>query len=102
WWTLIPPPQDIGECFLLAGMYIWIFYRKKDVVGYYILPALLFFLSAISKESFIFCIPVLLLADYFFFNPAKIFFSREYWLSIIASLIPFLGLLITVLHIGKV
>jgi hypothetical protein len=102
WWTLIPPPQDVGECLLLAGMFVWIFYRKKSITGFYFFPALLFLLAGISKESFIFCIPLALLTDYFFFNPAKSFFSKEYWFSLLSSILPFLGLLITILHIKKV
>ncbi|MGP8214391.1 MAG: hypothetical protein ACLQQ4_02380 [Bacteroidia bacterium] len=102
WWTLIPPPQNIGEMFLLAGIYCWLRYRKKGRTGFYILPALLFLLAGISKESFIFCIPVLLLTDYFFFNQAKRFFSKEYLLSVLASFLPFACLLGTVIYINKV
>src|ERR1700722_5389807 len=29
WWTLIPPAQNIGEMFLMAGIYFWLRYRKK-------------------------------------------------------------------------
>jgi hypothetical protein len=102
WWTLIPPAQDIGECLLLAGIFVWLYYRKKGVTGFYVLPAFLFFLSSISKESFIFCIPVLLLTDYFFFSPAKKIVAKEYALSLLASILPFAGLLTTVLMIGKI
>ncbi len=102
WWTLIPPPQDLGEMLLLAGMYAWLYYRKKGVMGFYVLPALLFLLAGISKESFIFCVPILLLTDYLFFNPTKKIFSKEYLLSVLASLLPFLGLLAIVLHIHKI
>jgi len=102
WWTLIPPPQDVGECLLLAGMYVWLWYRKREARGFYLLPAFLFFLASISKESFIFCVPILLLTDYFFFNPTKKLFVKEYWLSLVACFLPFMGLLITVLSIGKI
>lgn len=102
WWTLIPPPQNIGEMFLLAGIYFWLRYRKQGETGFYMLPALLFLLSGISKESFIFCIPILLLTDYFFFNPSRRLFAKEYLLSILASLLPFLCLLATVIYINKV
>ena len=102
WWTLIPPPQNIGEMFLLAGIYVWLRYRKKSITGFYVLPALFFFLACISKESFIFCIPVLLITDYFFFNPAKRFFTKEYLFPVIAALLPFLALLITMLYVKKV
>jgi hypothetical protein len=102
WWTLIPPPQDIGEMFLLAGIYVWLRYRKKGVTGFYILPAFLFLLADISKESFIFCVPVMLFTDYLFFNPSKRLFAKEYLLSALASLLPFMGLLLTVLHIHKI
>lgn len=102
WWTLIPPPQDLGEMLLLAGMFVWLWYRKKGVTGFYLLPAFLFLLADISKESFIFCIPVLLLTDYFFFNPDKKILSKEYLFSVLASLIPFSFLLVIVLHIQKI
>jgi hypothetical protein len=102
WWTLIPPPQNIGEMFLLAGIYFWLRYRKKAIAGFYVLPAFLFLLAGLSKESFIFCIPILLLTDYFFFNPSKRFFAKEYLLSLLASLLPFIGLLATVLFIKNI
>jgi hypothetical protein len=102
WWTLIPPPQNIGEMFLLTGIYCWLLYRKKGKAGFYFLPALLFFLAGMSKESFIFCIPVLLLTDYLFFNSAPRIFSKEYLFSVWASLLPFSGLLATVLYIELV
>jgi hypothetical protein len=98
WWTLIPPPQNIGEMFLLAGIYCWLLYRKKGIRGFYLLPAFLFLLSGISKESFIFCIPVILLTDYFFFTPAPGLFSKEYLFSLFASLLPFLCLLTIVIY----
>ncbi len=102
WWTLIPPPQNVGEMFLLAGIYYWLLYRKKGVTGLYVFPAMLFFLSDISKESYIFCIPILLLTDYFFFNPSRRLFAKEYLLSMLASMLPFLCLLATVLHSSKI
>ena len=101
-WTLLPPSQNIGECFLLAGIYVWLKYRQSNKTGYFLLPALLFFLSAMDKECFILCIPVLLLTDYYFYNPKPRLFSKEYWFSALAFLIPIVGLIITILTVGKV
>lgn len=102
WWTLIPPSQNIGELFLLCGIYFWLFYRKTSKTGYFVLPALFFFLSGISKESFIFCIPVLLLTDYFLLNPNKQILAKEYLASAIAFAVPFIFLLVTVISINKI
>jgi hypothetical protein len=102
WWTLIPPPQNIGEMFLLAGTYIWLRYREKGITGFYVLPAFLFFLACISKESFIFCIPVLLITDYFFFNQPRKLFTKEYVFSSLAYILPFTCLLTVIIHIKKI
>ncbi len=102
WWTLIPPPQDLGEMFMLGGMYIWLLYRKKGVTGYYLLPALFFLLAGLTKESFNFCIPLLLLTEYLFFNPAKRVFTKEYLFSLLSSAAVFLCLVATILHVKKV
>lgn len=102
WWVLIPPPQNIGEMFLLAGIWVWLLYRNKGKTGLYLLPAFLFLLASISKESFIFCVPVILLTDYLFFNPSKKLLAKEYWASLLACFIPFLCLLAIVLHIHKI
>lgn len=102
WWTLIPPPQDLGEMFLLGGMYTWLRYRKKGVAGFYALPALFFLLSGLTKESFNFCIPLLLVTDYLFFNPSKRIFTKEYLLSAIGSLSVFICLVATIIYVKKV
>jgi hypothetical protein len=102
WWTLIPPHQNIGELFLLAGIYVWLKNRTRGISSLYLGPAVLFLISALCKESFIFCIPVLLLSDYFFLNPVKKVKAKEYWLSFAASLFPFLCLLLTVVKSGRI
>ncbi len=102
WWTLDPPSQNPGECVLLAGMYTWLLYRKKQKTGWYILPSFLFLLATLDKESYIVCIPVILLTDYFFFNPKPRLFAKEYWLPMLTVIIPLAGLVFTVLYVKKV
>src|SRR6185312_5917132 len=46
YWTLLPPSQNIGEVFLLAGIYVWLKYRAQQKTGFYLLPAFFFFLAA--------------------------------------------------------
>jgi len=102
WWTLDPPSQNPGECVLLAGMWVWLLYRKKQKTGWFILPSFLFLLATLDKESYIVCIPVILLTDYFFFNPKPRLFAKEYWLPMLTVLIPIAGLVWTIMHINKV
>ncbi len=101
WWTH-PSAQDIGEMFLLAGIYCWLQYRKKGLTDFYMLPALLFLLAGLTKESFNFCIPVLLLTDYFFFNPAKRLLAKEYRLSLAICLVLFSCLVATMLYSKRI
>ncbi|MBC7862919.1 MAG: hypothetical protein IAF38_08080 [Bacteroidia bacterium] len=102
WWTLIPPAQNIGELFLLAGFYHWLRYRENNTAKEKYFALVLFLFSALVKESFIFCLPFVGLMDFLFINPQKKLFTREYKQGFIVFIIPFAILLSIILFSKKI
>ena len=100
WWTLIPPAQNIGELFLLAGFLYWLKFRQENKNGLKLTSLTFLFAAALVKESFIFCIPFVWLADFFFFSQQKKLFIKEYFQLWFIFSLPLLGL-VTVIFLSK-
>jgi hypothetical protein len=100
WWTLIPPAQNVGELLLLGGFYSWLLFREKNKLSYRTIALACFLLSALVKESFIFCIPFIGLVDFLFLNPNKKLLLPEYKYLSFVFFIPF-GFLVGIILFSK-
>lgn len=102
WWTLIPPAQNTGELFLLAGALSWVVFRAENKTPAKYAAVLLLLCASLVKESFIFCIPFLWLADFFFLSPDKKLFTKDSFLLFIVFMLPFISLISVIFTSRKI